>query len=79
MWSDYDEEAEKAALEVAPTDGNIAPLKSEYLDVIISDVRTENFGFSVQILNTEGKFLLHDLAKSANIILHWQASRPLRN
>jgi hypothetical protein len=32
------------------------PLKSEYLDVIISDVRTKNgFAFSVQILNTEGQ------------------------
>ena len=35
----------------------MAPMKSEYLDVIISDVRTNNgFGFSVQILNTEGRF-----------------------
>jgi staphylococcal nuclease domain-containing protein 1 len=34
-------------------------MKSEYLDVIVSDVRTHNgFGFSVQILNTEGKFPL---------------------
>ena len=31
------------------------PLKSEYLDIIVSDVRTTNgFAFSVQILNTEG-------------------------
>jgi len=35
-------------------------MKSEYLDVIISDVRTNNgFSFSVQILNTEGGFLLY--------------------
>lgn len=55
IWQDYDEEAEQAA-EAAPADGETAPLKAEYLDIIISDVRTQNgFGFSVQILNTEGK------------------------
>jgi hypothetical protein len=54
MWSDYNEEAEKET-DTTPTDGKTAPLKSEYLDVIVSDVRTHNgFGFSVQILNTEG-------------------------
>jgi hypothetical protein len=32
--------------------------KTEYIDVIVSDVRTKNgFNFSVQILNTEGKFV----------------------
>jgi staphylococcal nuclease domain-containing protein 1 len=32
--------------------------KPEYIDVIVSDVRTKNgFNFSVQILNTEGKIL----------------------
>lgn len=57
MWSDYDEEAEKAAAEAAPTDGDIAALKTEYLDIIVSDVRVTNgFGLSVQILNTEGMF-----------------------
>jgi len=31
------------------------PLKSEYLDVIVSDVRpSHGFTFSVQVLNTEG-------------------------
>ena len=36
-------------------EGDPAALKTEYLDVIVSDVRTTNgLGFSVQILNTEG-------------------------
>ena len=46
---------------VEPTTG---PLKTEYLDVIVSDVHTRNgFGFSIQILNTEGilPFRLHGL------------------
>jgi staphylococcal nuclease domain-containing protein 1 len=35
--------------------GEVGPLKAEYLDVIVSDVRTTNgLAFSVQILNTEG-------------------------
>jgi len=39
--------------------GDPAALKTEYLDIIISDVRTTNgLGFSVQILNTEGTFFL---------------------
>jgi len=54
LWRDYDEDAENAA-QVASTD-NATPLKPEYMDVIISDVRTKNgLNFSVQILNTEGK------------------------
>ena len=58
MWKAYDEEAENTA-ETAAADDDAAPMKSEYLDVIVSDVRTHNgFGFSVQILNTEGKFPL---------------------
>ena len=55
MWKDYDEEAEKAAQE--PVEDVSTPLKPEYIDVIISDVRTKNgLNFSVQILNTEGWF-----------------------
>jgi staphylococcal nuclease domain-containing protein 1 len=55
LWEDYDEEAEKAA-EAPPPEDDVGRLKSEYLDVIISDVRSKNdFSFSVQILNTEGK------------------------
>lgn len=53
MWEDYDEEAEKAAQ--APVEDASAPLKPEYIDVIISDVRTKSgLSFSVQVLNTEG-------------------------
>jgi staphylococcal nuclease domain-containing protein 1 len=46
-------------LKTVPPDEEAAALKSEYLDVIVSDVRTNNgLGFSVQILNTEGGFIL---------------------
>jgi len=56
IWQDYDEEAELAA-QNTPVE-ETGPLKSEYLDVIISDVLTKNgFGFSVQILNTEGAYI----------------------
>ena len=58
MWSTYDEEASNAAEAVAEIANETGPLKSEYLDVIVSDVRTKNgFAFSVQILNTEGENL----------------------
>ncbi|KAJ4483316.1 hypothetical protein J3R30DRAFT_1762437 [Lentinula aciculospora] len=64
LWQDYDEAAEKAA-EVAP-EIEANPLKTNYIDIIISDVRTSNFGFSVQILNTEGiaslEKLMHDFS-----------------
>ena len=40
-------------------EGDPAALKAEYLDIIISDVRTTNgLGFSVQILNTPGAFFV---------------------
>jgi staphylococcal nuclease domain-containing protein 1 len=43
-------------------------MKPEYLDVIVSDVRTNNgFGFSVQILNTEGVFTLYHLMTTLTI------------
>ena len=43
-------------MEVAPTVDTSSALAPEYLDIIVSDVRAKNdFTFSVQILNTEGK------------------------
>ncbi|KDQ53594.1 hypothetical protein JAAARDRAFT_72541 [Jaapia argillacea MUCL 33604] len=72
LWSDYDEEAEKAA-ETENADDDVSPLKTEYLDVIVSDVRTRNgFGFSVQILNTEGIASLEKLMRDFS--LHYRAS-----
>lgn len=57
----YDEEAERVAYAQAEADESGA-LKPEYLDVIISDVRTRNgFSFSVQILNTEGKLIRSEM------------------
>ncbi|KAF9529408.1 transcription factor [Crepidotus variabilis] len=55
IWGDYDEEAVKAAAAAEEVKTDSGPLKSEYIDIIISDVRVKNgFSFSVQILNTEG-------------------------
>ncbi len=56
IWSDYDEDVARQA-EVEQED-DFSARKTEYIDVIVSDVRTKNgFNFSVQILNTEGKLL----------------------
>ena len=55
LWKDYDPEVEAAAEEEERNAQEIQPLKTEYLDVIISDARIRNgLQFSVQILNTEG-------------------------
>ncbi|KAF8967855.1 hypothetical protein BDZ97DRAFT_1801575 [Flammula alnicola] len=68
IWSTYDEEASKAAEIAAENDSDASPLKSEYLDVIVSDVRTKNgFAFSVQILNTEGIASLEKLMREFSI------------
>lgn len=72
IWKDYDEEAEQAAQ--VPDDVDTTALKPEYIDIIISDMHTRNgFGFSVQILNTEGTFsqLYHYL------LAHNQITIPL--
>jgi len=54
MWRNYVEEAEA---EPTNTEEESSALKTEYVDVIISDVRTTpNFGFSVQKLGNESKF-----------------------
>jgi hypothetical protein len=74
IWSDYDEdEARQAEVE---QEEDFSARKTEYIDVIVSDVRTKNgFNFSVQILNTEGK-----LVKVTSIIfdsyLALQGSHP---
>ena len=52
------------------------PLKTEYIDVIISDVRTKpNFAFSVQILNTEGIASLEKLMRDFS--LHHKTVAPV--
>ncbi|KAF8633360.1 hypothetical protein AX17_004531 [Amanita inopinata Kibby_2008] len=67
IWTDYDEEAEKAADTQAEASDS-GPLKAEYLDVIISDVRTRNgFSFSVQVLNTEGIASLEKLMRDFSL------------
>ncbi|KAL0565818.1 hypothetical protein V5O48_016203 [Marasmius crinis-equi] len=64
LWKDYDEEAETAAAAEVETTNDSGPLKQEYLDVIVSDVRPKNgFAFSVQILNTEGIASLEKLMR----------------
>ncbi|THH26712.1 hypothetical protein EUX98_g7479 [Antrodiella citrinella] len=65
IWSDYDEDA--AVPEVPETDDGAA-LKPEYLDIIISDVRTHNgLNFSIQILNTEGIASLEKLMRDFSL------------
>ncbi|QRV79522.1 staphylococcal nuclease domain-containing protein 1 [Ceratobasidium sp. AG-Ba] len=50
IWHDFDPSAEESI--PAPTDNGATPLKSEYLDIIVSDIRTApSFGFSFQVLN----------------------------
>ncbi|TFL04337.1 transcription factor [Pterulicium gracile] len=75
MWSDYDEAAESAAqAEAEPTTG---PLKSEFMDVIVSDVRTHNgLTFSIQILNTEGIASLERLMKDFSLHYKGASSAP---
>ncbi|KAJ3849044.1 hypothetical protein EV368DRAFT_48091 [Lentinula lateritia] len=70
LWQDYDESAEKAA-EVTP-EVETGPMKSKYIDIIISDVKIANFGFSVQILNTEGIASLEKLMRDFS--LHHQGT-----
>ncbi|TFK53941.1 hypothetical protein OE88DRAFT_1710997 [Heliocybe sulcata] len=75
LWKDYEEQEAKAA-EVEQTNGDAGPLKTEYIDVIVSDVRTTNgFGFSVQILNTEGIASLEKLMRDFS--LHYRSSAPV--
>ncbi|KAJ7096223.1 hypothetical protein C8R44DRAFT_643966 [Mycena epipterygia] len=65
IWKEYDEAAEQAE---APTEEAVGPLKAEYIDVIVSDVRTANgLGFSVQILNTEGIAALEKLMRDFSL------------
>ena len=56
IWSEYDETvAKQADIEL---EEDFGARKAEYIDVIVSDVRTKNgFNFSVQILNTEGEYM----------------------
>ena len=51
-----------------PVEDANGPLKTEYIDVIISDVRpTPNFTFSVQVLNTEGIASLEKLMRDFSL------------
>ncbi|CAA7259116.1 unnamed protein product [Cyclocybe aegerita] len=68
IWKDYDEETAKAAEVAEENEGDSGPLKSDYHDVIVSDVRTQSgFGFSVQILDTEGIAALEKLMREFSI------------
>ncbi|KAI9571098.1 hypothetical protein HD554DRAFT_2239128 [Boletus coccyginus] len=65
VWKDYDEEAEQAAQ--TPVE-DVSALKPEYIDVIISDVRTKDgLNLSVQILNTEGIASLEQLMRDFSL------------
>ncbi|KAG8953517.1 hypothetical protein FRC04_002359 [Tulasnella sp. 424] len=68
VWKHYVEEAE---VEVVEQDAGA--LKTQYIDVIVSDVRTApQFGFSVQILNNEGIANLEKLMREFS--LHHRAA-----
>ncbi|EJD52667.1 hypothetical protein AURDEDRAFT_111290 [Auricularia subglabra TFB-10046 SS5] len=65
LWKDYDAAAEAAPQEAAATE--TGPLKDEFLDLIITDIRpTPSFTFSVQILTSDGiaslEKLMHDFS-----------------
>ncbi|KAG8982890.1 hypothetical protein FRB90_006475, partial [Tulasnella sp. 427] len=63
VWKNYVEEAE---VEVVEQDAGA--LKTQYLDVIISDVRAApQFGFSVQTLNSEGIANLEKLMREFSL------------
>ncbi|KAF7306137.1 Transcriptional factor [Mycena chlorophos] len=73
LWKDYDAEAEIVE-EPAVESG---PLKREYIDVIISDVRTTNgLSFSVQILNTEGIAALEKLMRDFSLHHRTSSAAP---
>ncbi|KAI0029095.1 hypothetical protein K488DRAFT_80365 [Vararia minispora EC-137] len=76
VWSDYDAEAEARKVAEAKAD-EAAPARPEYIDVIVSDVRTKNgFGFSVQILNTEGIASLEKLMRDFSLHHRGPSSVP---
>jgi staphylococcal nuclease domain-containing protein 1 len=56
MWKEYDDEAEQEAVQNAAAAAQNPQARKEYVDVIISDIRSEpTFSFAVQILQTGGK------------------------
>ncbi|KAF7315577.1 Transcriptional factor [Mycena indigotica] len=73
IWTDFDGEEEK----VEETTIETGPLKREYIDVIISDVRTTaGLAFSVQILNTEGIAALEKLMRDFSLHHRSSAASP---
>lgn len=79
IWSDYDEDVARQA--EVDQEEDFSARKTEYIDVIVSDVRTKNgFNFSVQILNTEGKFVkvassvIFDIDLPLQESRHWHSS-----
>lgn len=55
MWKEYDDEAEQQAQQAAAAAANPTARK-EYVDVIVSDIRSEpSFSFAVQVLQPGGK------------------------
>ncbi|KAK0226010.1 hypothetical protein IW262DRAFT_1540191 [Armillaria fumosa] len=76
LWKDYDEAAEQEA-EAVPEDDGSGALKTQYQDVIVSDIRTKNgFGFSVQILSSEGIASLRELMRDFSAYHQTAAAVP---
>ena len=74
IWQDFDDTAEQ--VEAEPEDDGAVP-KTEYQDVIISDVRTgAGLTFSIQILNTEGIASLETLMRDFSLYHKTVAAAP---
>lgn len=57
IWQDYDGEAEQAAAAASTSTTEPVQARREYVDIIVSDVRTEpSFSFAVQLLQPGGEF-----------------------
>lgn len=55
MWRDYDDEAEQQAAQAA-AEAESPTARKEYVDVIVSDIRSDpSFSFAVQILQSGGR------------------------
>jgi len=75
IWHDYDAEAEQAA-EASNGQAETVTARKEYVDVIVSDVRTEpNFSFAVQLLQPGGR--LPELEKlMSDFAVHHRTAQP---
>jgi staphylococcal nuclease domain-containing protein 1 len=57
IWQTYDPEAEKASDKTNGANGHAQPpsARKEYIDILISDLRTDPLGISIQVLKDGGR------------------------